>query len=140
MEFCQKQSWQRKGVSRTDKLVDGERDVENELDIASCPKRSFLKLGFYNGQYVSAPNISCIEVREKFCFRTVTLKELYDAIDSLGNNKSPGPGLFNAWAIKAAQFAMGSHLQFVFKTCISQNILPDNWILLSLVQSRKKGM
>ena len=53
---------------------------------------------------MSAPNISRIEVREKFCFRTVTLKELYDAIDSLDNNKSPGPGVFNAWAIKASKF------------------------------------
>ena len=77
-------------------------------------------------QYVSAPNISRIEVREKFCFRTVTLKELYDAIDSLDNNKSPGPGVFNAWALKAAKFPFGTHLQFVFNTCISQIIFPEN--------------
>ena len=80
-----------------DKLVDGEREVENELDIANCLNKSFQKLGSYNGQYVSAPNNSRIKVREKFCFRTVTLKELYDAIDLLDNNKSPGPGVFNAW-------------------------------------------
>ena len=30
-----------------------------------------------------------------------------------------------AWAIKAAKFAIGTHLQFVFNTCISQNILPE---------------
>ena len=49
-----------------DKLVDGETEVEKELDIANCLNRSFQKLGLYNGQYVSAPNISRIEVREKF--------------------------------------------------------------------------
>ena len=97
-----------------DKLVDGETEVENEIDIANCLNRSFQKLGLYNGQYVSAPNISRIEVREKFCFRTVTLKELYGAIDSLDNNKSPGPGVFNASAIKAAKLPIGTHLQFVF--------------------------
>ena len=111
------------------KLVDGETEVENKLDIANCLHRSFQKLGLYNGQYVSAPNDSCIEVREKFRFKTVTLKELYDGIDSLDNNKSPGTGVFNAWAIKAAKLRIGTHLQFFlthalvktfsrkFKTC-----------------------
>ena len=86
-----------------DKLIDGETEVENELDIENCLNRSFQKLGLYNEQYVSAPNISGIEVREKICLITVTLKKLYDAIDSLDNNKSPGPGVFNSWAIKAAK-------------------------------------
>ena len=109
-----------------DKLVDGETEVENYFDISNCLNRCFHKLGVYNGQYVTAPNISRIEVREKFCFRTVTLKELYDAIDSLDNNKSPGPGVFNAWAIKAAKFAIQTHLSFFltheFVIIIFQNI------------------
>ena len=108
-----------------DKLVDGERALENELDIANCLNRSFQKIGLYNGQYVSAPNVSRKEVRVKFCFRIVTLKELYDAIDSIDNNRSPGPGVFNAWAIKAAIFAIATHFQFVFNTCIRQNIFPE---------------
>ena len=122
-----------------DKLVDGEREVENELDIANCLNRSFQKLGLYNGQYVSAPNNSRIEVGKKFCFRTVTLKELYDVIDSLDNNKSPCPGVFNAWAIKAAKFAIVTHLQFVFNTSISQNILPENLKLAFMSQVSRKG-
>ena len=108
MEFHRK----RIGKEKECLVIDGETEVENELDIANCLNRSFQKLGLYNGQYVSAQNISRIEVREKFCFRTVTLKELYDAIDSLDNNKSPGPGVFNAWAIKAAKLPIGTHLQF----------------------------
>ena len=108
-----------------DKLVDGEREIENELDIVNCLNRGLQKLSFYIGKNVSAPNISCIKVREKFCFRTVTLKEFYDAICSLDNKRSPGPGNFNAWAIKAAKFATGTHLSFVFNACISQNNFPE---------------
>ena len=122
-----------------DKLVDGELEVENELDIAKCLDRNFQKLGLYKGQYVSAPNISLIEVRGKFCFRTVTLKELYDAIDSLDNNKSPGPGVFNAWAIKAVKLPIETHLQFVFNTCISQNVFPENLKLAFISPVYKKG-
>ena len=121
-----------------DKLVDGETE-ENELDTANCLNRSFQNLGLNNRQYVSAPKISRIEVREKFCFRTVTLTELYDAIDSLDNNKSPGPGVSNAWVIKAAKFPMGTHLQFVFNTCISQNTFPENLKLAFISPVYKKG-
>ena len=46
-----------------DKLVDGETKVENEFDIANCLNRSFKKLSLYKGQNVSAPNISCKDVR-----------------------------------------------------------------------------
>ena len=122
-----------------DKLVDGKTEVEKELDIANCLNRSFQKLGLYNRKYVSAPNISRIEVREKFCFRTVTLNELYDAIDTLDNNKSPGPGVLNAWAIKAAKLPIGTHLQFVFNTCISQNVFPENLKLAFISPVYKKG-
>ena len=77
---------------------------------------------------MSALIIPRIEVRDKFCFRTVTLKELYDAIDSVDNNKSSGPGsgFFNAWARKATKCAIGTHLQFVSNTCISLIIFPEN--------------
>ena len=88
---------------------------------------------------VSAPNISRIEVRQKFCFRTVTLRELYEAIDSLDNNKSPGPGVFNAWAIKAAKLPIGTNLQFVFNTCISQNIFPEKLKVAFISPVYKKG-
>ena len=122
-----------------DKLVDGETEVENKLDIANYLNTSFQKLGLYNGQYVSAPNSSRIEVREKFCFRTVTLKEVYDAIDSLDNNKSPGPGVFNAWAIKAAKLRIGTYFQFVFNTCISQSIFPENLKIAFISPVYQKG-
>ena len=81
--FIKKKNGQERECLVVDKLVNGEAEVENELEFASCLNRSFKKLGLYKGQNVSAPNISRIEVREKFCFRTVKLNELYDAIDSL---------------------------------------------------------
>ena len=76
MEFHQKSIGKERECLVIDKLVDGETEVENELDIANCLNRSFQKLGLYNGQYVSAPNISRIEQLHSSCFRTVTLKEL----------------------------------------------------------------
>ena len=64
-----------------DKLVDAEIEVGNELYI--------VQIGSYNGKNVSAPNISRIKVRKTVCFRTLTQKELYDAIDSIDNIESP---------------------------------------------------
>ena len=114
MEFHQEKNGKESQCLVIDKLVDAEIEVENELDI--------VKIGSYNGKNVSAPNTSRIKVRKTVCFRTVTQKELYDAIDSIDNSESPSPGIFNAWAIKAAKIAIGTHSQFVFNTCISKNI------------------
>ena len=90
MQFHQeKKTWQKMECLVIDKLLDGKREIENEFDIADCLNRNFQKLGLYNEQNFSAPNISRVEIREKFCFITVTLKELFEAIYSLDNNKSP---------------------------------------------------
>ena len=75
---------------------------------------------------MSAPNISRIEVREMFCFRAVALKELYDAIGSLDNNKFPGPGIFITWPIEAPKFAIGTHLQLILNTGICPYVFPEN--------------
>ena len=61
------------------------------------------------------------------------------AINSLDNNKSPGPGVFNAWAIKAAKLPIGTHLQFVFNKFISQNIFPENLKIAFINPVYKKG-
>ena len=53
--------------------------------------------------------------------------------------KSPGPGIFNAWAIKAVKFAIGTHLQFVFNACISEKIFPENLELAFISPVYKKG-
>ena len=48
MEFHQKRIRKERGCLVIDKLVDGEREVENELDITNCLNRSFQKLGLFN--------------------------------------------------------------------------------------------
>ena len=131
MEFHQEKNGKERECLVIDKLVDSEIEVENELDI--------VKIGSYNGKNVSAPNISRIKVRKTVCFRTVTQKELYDAIDSIDNSESPSPGIFNAWAVKAAKFAIGTHLHFVFKTCISKKYFPENSKLAFICPVYKKG-
>ena len=66
MEFHQKTIGKERECLVIDKLVDGKKKVGNEFDIANWVNRSFQKLGLYNEQYLSAPNISRIEVRESF--------------------------------------------------------------------------
>ena len=61
-------------------------------------------------------------------------------MESLDNKKSPGPGIFNAWAIKAAKFTITTDLQFVFNTCISQNIFPEDLIFAFITPVYKKRM
>ena len=51
---------------------------------------------------------------EKFSCRVLTLKKIFKAIDSLENSKSPSRGFVHAWALKAAKYAIGTHLQFFF--------------------------
>ena len=104
MEFHQIRIGKEKECLVRDKLVDGEREVENELVIANCLNRSFQKLGLCNGQNVSAGNISRIEVREKFCFRTVTLKQLYHANDSQHYSTT-------------ISFQVQAHFERKFETC-----------------------
>ena len=50
MELHQKRIGKEGESLVVDKLVDGEREVENTLDIANCLNRIFQKLGLYNGQ------------------------------------------------------------------------------------------
>ena len=121
-----------------DTPVDAEREVEHELGIGNCLNRSFQKLGSYNEQIVNAPNTSRKEIKEKFCVRTVTLKELYDAFISLDNIKSPSPGIFIDWEIKASNFAIGTHSQFAFNLRISQYIFPENLRLAFISPAQKK--
>ena len=45
----------------------------------------------------------------------------------------------NAWAVKAAKFAIRTHFQFVFNTYISQNVFPENLKLAFNSPVYKKG-
>ena len=50
------------------------------------------------------------------------MREIYKVIDNLYNNKAPGPGYFNAWALKSGKYAIGTHLQIIFNDCIQEKV------------------
>ena len=61
---------------------------------------------------------------QEFKFRPFTLREIYKVIDNLDNNKAPGPGYINAWALKSGKYALGTHLQIIFNDCIQEKVFP----------------
>ena len=81
-------------------------------------------MGKYSGDFVSLNIHRLDHCSEKFNFRVLILKEIYKTIDSLENSKSSGPGFFHAWALKAAKYAIGNHLHFIFNECIQNSVFP----------------
>ena len=81
-------------------------------------------MGKYSGDFVPLNIRKLDHCSEKFNFRVLTLKEIYTTIDSLENSKSPGPRFVHAWALKAAKYAIGTHLQFIFNECIQNSVFP----------------
>ena len=55
----------------------------------------------YRGQIVSL-NVEQVE-RNFQEFGPFTSSEIYKVIDNLDNNKAPGPGYINAWALKTGK-------------------------------------
>ena len=81
-------------------------------------------MGIFRGQIVPL-NVEKIEPKlQEFNFRPFTLREIYKVIDNLDNNKSPGPGYINAWALKTGKYALGTHLQIIFNDCIQEKVFP----------------
>ena len=65
-----------------------------------------------------------IERFQEFNFRPFNLREIYKVIDNLDNNKAPGPGYINAWALISGKNAIGIHLQIIFNDCIHEKAFP----------------
>ena len=81
-------------------------------------------MGIYRGQIVPL-NVEKIErTFQEFNFRPFTLGEIYKVIDNLDNNKAPGPGYINAWALKSGKYVIGTHLQIIFNDCIQEKVFP----------------
>ena len=76
---------------------------------------------------------------EKFNFRVLTLKEINKTIDSLENSKSPGPEFVHTWVLKAAKYAIGTHLQFIFNECIQNSVFPTVLKHTYVTPIHKKG-
>ena len=69
------------------------------------PKNKFQKLGTYNGTEVIDKIFSTIDVNEEFNFTTIALKEFYEVLVLVDNNKAPGTSVFNVWVIKSSSGA-----------------------------------
>ena len=81
-------------------------------------------MGIYRGQIVSL-NVENMELKfQEFNFRAFTLREIYKAIDNLNNNKAPGLGYINAWALKSGKYAIATHFQIIFNDCVQENVFP----------------
>ena len=52
------------------------------------------------------------------------MREIYKVIDNLDNNRAPGPGYINAWALKFGKYALGTHLQIIFYDCVQEKVFP----------------
>ena len=85
---------------------------------------TLLTEGIYRVQIVPL-NVEKTERKfQEFIFRPFTLREIYKVIDNLDNNKAPGPGYINAWALKSGKYALGTHLQIIFNDCIQEKVFP----------------
>ena len=101
--------------------IDGAKTVGQKA-ICKAFKKSFEEMGKFSGDFVLL-NIHMLDhCSEKINFRVLTLKEIYKTIDSLKNSKSTGPGFVHVWALKAAKYAIGTHLQFIFNECIQNSV------------------
>ena len=81
-------------------------------------------MGVYRGQIVPL-NVKKLEKNfQEFKIRLFTLREIYKVIDNLDNNKAPGPGCINDWALKSGKYAIGTHFQIIFNDCIQEKVFP----------------
>ena len=122
--FINKKSGNHKqGINVPEIEIDGTKTVDKKA-ICNAFNKSFAEMGKYSGEFVPLNIHRMDHFSEKFNFRELTLKEIYKNIDSLENRKSPGPGFVHAWALRAAKYAIGTHLQFIFNECIQNSVFP----------------
>ena len=96
-------------------------------------------MGIYRGQIVPL-NVKKLERKiQEFNFRPFTLREIYKVFDNPDNNKVPGPGYNNAWALKSGKYAMGHilrlYLMIEFKRKFFQQFLRMHTSQIFLKQS-----
>ena len=100
------------------------RKTKDKKSICNAFNRVFCEMGICRGQIVPL-NVKKIERKfQEFNFRPFTLREIYKVVDNLDNNKAPGPGYINAWALKSGKNALGTHLQIIFNDCIQERVFP----------------
>ena len=127
----------KQGIKVSEIEIERAKTVDKKA-ICSAFNKSFAEMGKYSGDFVPL-NIQRLDhCSEKFNFRVLTSKEIYKTIDSLENSKSPGPGFVHAWALKAAKYAIGTHL-FIFNECIQNSVFPTVLKHANVTPIHKKG-
>ena len=107
-------------------------------NIVNCLNRLFANLGVFKGLDIACKYPDKLNIPE-FTFTTVTRKELYSVIDSLGDNKAAGPGEISIRLIKSCKLAIGVHLQFALNECIAEKIFPTKMKLAYVTPIFEKG-
>ena len=105
-----------------------EKDGANTVDkkaICKASSKFCEEMSKYSGDFVPLNIHKLDHCYEKINFRQLTSKEIYKTIDSLENSKSSVPGFVHAWALKAAKYAIGTQLQFIFKEPYSKQCLSN---------------
>ena len=111
------------GINVSEIEIDGAKTVDKKA-ICNAFNKSFAEMGKYSGDFVPLNIHRLDQCFEKFNFRVLTLPEIYKTIDILEKSKSLGPGFVHVWALKAAKYATGTHLQFIFNKCFQNSVFP----------------
>ena len=85
----------KQGINVSEIEIDGAKTVDKKA-ICNAFNKSFAETGKYSGDFVPLDIHRLDHCSEKFNFRVLTSKEVYKAIDSLENSKSPGQGFVHA--------------------------------------------
>ena len=90
----------KQGINVSEIEIDGAMTIDKKA-ICDAFNKLFAEMGKYSGDFVPLNIHKLDHCSEKFNFRVLTLKEIFEINDSLENSKSRDPGLFHAWALKA---------------------------------------
>ena len=128
----------KQGINVSEIEKDGTKTVDKKA-ICNALNKSFAEMGKYSGDFVPLNIHRLDHFSEKFNFRVLTLKEIYITIDILENSESPGPGFVHARDLKAAKYAIGTNLQFIFNECIQNSVSPAVLKQAYVTPIHKKG-
>ena len=111
----------------------GKKKTKDKKSICNAFNRFFSEMGIDRGQIVQ---LNVEKIKRKFWelnFRPFTLREIYNVIDKLDNNKAPGPRYIIIWALKSGKMLLGQvfrlYLTIAFKIKFSQQILRMHTLL-----------
>ena len=128
----------KQGIIVSEIEIHGAKTVDKKA-ICNAFNKSFAEIGKYSCDFVPL-NINSLDYCfEKINFRVLNSKEIYKTIDNLENSKSHGPGFVHVWALKAAKYAIGTHLLFIFNKYIQNSVFPTVLKHAYVTPIHKKG-